>query len=77
MAEQEKKEHKHFRYHIPEGARQHAEIAREEMRKSWATLLPPEFAAHRRAARKQMLLAARELINHTLDRLETHEETTE
>ena len=51
--------------------------AREEMRKSWATLLPPEFVAHRRTARKEMLLAARELINHALDRLETHEETTD
>jgi hypothetical protein len=72
MAEKEKKEHKHFRDRIPEEARQHAQAARAEMRKSWATLLPPEFVAHRRKARVEMLLAARELINHALDRLETH-----
>jgi len=40
MAEQRNKEHQHFRDHIPEDVRQHAENAREEMRKSWATLLP-------------------------------------
>jgi predicted nuclease with RNAse H fold len=77
MAEQKNKKHQHFRDHIPEDVRQHAKNAREEMRKSWATLLPPEFVAHRRTARKEMLLAARELINHALDRLETHEETTD
>lgn len=77
MAEQEKKEHQHFRDRIPEDVRQHAKNTREEMRKSWATLLPPKFVTHRRRARKEMLLAAREMINHALDRLETHEETTE
>ena len=77
MAEKEKKEHKHFKEHIPEEARQHAKAARAEMRKSWAALLPPEFVAHRRQARKEMLLAARELVNHALDRLETHEGTPE
>lgn len=77
MVEQEKKEHKHFRDHIPKEARQHAQAARAEMRKSWETMLPPEFVAHRRKARVEMLLAARELINHALDRLETHEETPE
>jgi hypothetical protein len=75
MAEKEKKEHQHFQDRIPEEARQHAKAARAEMRKSWATLLPPEFVVHRRKARVEMLLAARELINHALDRLETHEET--
>ena len=75
MAEESNKEYKHFRDHIPEEARQHAKAAREEMRKSWATLLPPEFVAHRQKARKEMLLAAREMINHALDRLDTHEGT--
>jgi hypothetical protein len=77
MTDQEKKGHRHFRDHIPEDARQHAKNAREEMRKSWATLLPPEFIAHRRKARQEMLLAARELINHALDRLEAHKEPAE
>ena len=77
MVEQEKKEHWHCRDHIPEEARLHARNAREEMRKSWAALLPPEFVAHRRKARKEMLLAARELINHALERMETQQEKAE
>ena len=77
MAEHENKSHKHFRDHIPEDARAHAKNAREEMQKSWSTLMPPEFVAHRRKARREILLAARELINHALDRLEDHEETAE
>ena len=77
MAEHEKKSHKQFRDHIPEDAREHAKNAREEMQKSWATLVPPEFVAHRRKARREILLAARELLNHALDRLENHEETAE
>jgi hypothetical protein len=75
MAEQEKKEHKHFRDHVPPEAREHAKNARQEMRKSWATLLPPEFIAHRRQARREMLLAARELINHALEHLEEVDRT--
>jgi hypothetical protein len=77
MVEQEKKKHKHFKEHVPDEVRLHAENAREELRKSWETLLPPEFVAHRRKARKEMLLAARELINHALDRMETHQEKAE
>ena len=75
MAEHENKSHKQFRDHIPEDAREHAKNAREEMQKSWASLVPPEFVAHRRRVRREMLLAARGLINHALDRLENHEET--
>lgn len=74
MAEKEKNEHPRFRDAIPEEARQHAKNARDEMRKSWANMLPPEFINHRRRARMEMLLAARELINHALDRIETPEE---
>lgn len=77
MAEQAQESSKYFRKHIPEGAWQHARNAREELHKSWETLLPPEFVAHRRKARREMLLAARELINHALDRLQTHEEASE
>ncbi|MGW8227084.1 MAG: hypothetical protein ACWGOY_15185 [Anaerolineales bacterium] len=74
MAEQEKKGYGHFKDHVPSEAREHARNAREEMRKSWAALLPPEFIAHRRQARKEMLLAARELINHALEHLEKVDE---
>jgi hypothetical protein len=75
MAEQEKKEHTPFRDHVPSEAREHARNARQEMRKSWSALLPPEFIAHRRRARKEMLLAARELINHALEHLDKVDET--
>lgn len=75
MAEQEKTGYGHFRDHVPSEARDHARNARAEMRKSWAALLPPEFLAHRRQARKEMLLAARELINHALEHLDKVDET--
>jgi len=75
MAEQEKTGYGHFQDHVPSEAREHARNARQEMCKSWATLLPPEFIAHRRRARKEMLLAARELINHALEHLEKVDET--
>ncbi|UCD98037.1 MAG: hypothetical protein JSV42_13905 [Chloroflexota bacterium] len=60
--------------HIPEEAIRHAKAARAEMRKSFAALLPPDFLAHRKQARREMLLAAREMINHALERMETHPE---
>jgi hypothetical protein len=39
------------------------------MKKSVEILLPPEFIAHRKAARREMLLAARSLIDHALERM--------
>jgi uncharacterized SAM-binding protein YcdF (DUF218 family) len=77
MADQEKTEHQHYHHHIPEEARQHARNAREEMRKSWEALMPPAFVSHRRHARREMLLAARALINHALARLESYETKAE
>jgi hypothetical protein len=74
MAENNQTEHKHFREFIPEEAVEHAKAARAEMRKSYAALFPPEFVAHRRKARKNMLLAAREIINHALERIDTHDD---
>lgn len=74
MAENKKTEYKHYREFIPEEAVEHAKAARAEMRKSYAALFPPEFIAHRRKARVEMLLAAREIINHALERIESHEE---
>jgi hypothetical protein len=56
--------------HIPEDAREHLKTARDEFRKSVEGWLPPEFLEHRRRARKEMLLAARSLIDHALHRME-------
>ncbi len=55
---------------LPEEARDHLRTARSEMRQSIETLLPPGFVEHRRAARRELLLAAQSLIQHALDRLE-------
>jgi hypothetical protein len=62
-----------YRYgceHFPEEALDHARAAHTEMRESIKALFPPGFIEHRRAARKEMLLAAREVINHAIDRME-------
>ena len=56
---------------VPDEALEHAWKAREEIRKSMAALLPSlpvEFTAHRRAARKEMLLAVRSLIDNAIER---------
>ncbi len=57
----------------PEETREHLRSARKEIREAWEALFPPEFIAHRRAARRECLLAARTLINHALERLEARE----
>ncbi|MBM4425455.1 MAG: hypothetical protein FJ030_19105 [Chloroflexi bacterium] len=69
MAEEEKK-HFRMRDHIPEETREHLKTAREEMRKSYEALMPPGFLEHRRAARKEFLLAARSLIDAALKRID-------
>ncbi|MEK7311917.1 MAG: hypothetical protein AAB382_08085 [Chloroflexota bacterium] len=69
MAE-EKAEHKRIRDFVPEEAREHLKTAREEMRRSYEALLPPGFLEHRRAARKEFLLAARSLIDAALKRMD-------
>lgn len=58
---------------IPEEAVEHAKAARAEMRKGFESVFPPEFIAHHRAAHREMLLAARELLNHAIERMETQE----
>ena len=63
-----------FEDKIPEEVRQHARAAREELRESIRAFLPPEFMAHRRKARKEMLLAWRSMIDAALERMEKKEE---
>jgi hypothetical protein len=55
---------------IPEDVRQHVRAAREELRESIKTFLPPEFLEHRRKARKEILLAWRSVIDSALERME-------
>ena len=59
--------------HPGRGAGARARNAGEELRKTVAQLMPsvpPEFAKHGRAARKEMLLAIRSLIDSAIERTE-------
>jgi hypothetical protein len=58
---------------VPEEVRRHLHQARAEARAGWQAMVPPEFLQHRRAARREALLAARSLIDHVLKRLEESE----
>jgi len=61
---------------IPEDVRQHVRAAREELRESIRSFLPPGFVEHRKKARKEMLLAWRSLIDSAIERMEDKEEDT-
>jgi hypothetical protein len=58
---------------VPEEVRRHLHQAQAEARAGWQAIVPPEFLQHRRAARREALLAARSLIDHVLKRLEESE----
>jgi hypothetical protein len=53
-----------------ESARQHMKTAREAMHKSVEAWLPKGYLEHRRAARKEMLLALRSLLDAAIDHIE-------
>ncbi|MDO8107708.1 hypothetical protein Q6348_10925 [Isoptericola sp. b441] len=59
-----------FRGYVPEDVREHLETARQEMRKGVETFLPPEFFTHRNAARREMLLAWRGVLDAALRRMD-------
>ncbi len=67
---EETKDRKHLHDFVPEETREHLKAARAEMRKSYETLFPPGFVEHRRAARKEFLLAARGLIDAALKHID-------
>jgi len=73
MAEQKKGDKKEVQRWPPKETRQHLKAARSEMRESFKSLFPPEFIEHRRTARREMLLAVRSLIDHTLERMQAKE----
>jgi hypothetical protein len=73
MAEESTRSRRPFPRILPDEVLEHARNAREELRKSVAALLPSppaEFTAHRNAARKEMLLAIRSLIDNAIERVE-------
>jgi hypothetical protein len=55
-------------------AREHVRAARESMRQSFRELVPPGFLEHRRAARREMLLAMRSLLDAAIERTEKKQE---
>lgn len=57
-------------FHIPEDVRAHFRTAHDEMRKSVEGIFPPEFVSHRRAAKKEVLLAFRGMIDHAIARMD-------
>ncbi len=65
---------KPFEDRVPEEARQHARAAREEVRESMKSFMPPEFWEHGKKARKEMLLAWRSMIDAALERMDRKEE---
>ena len=56
-----------------EEARQHLREARHAMRRSVEAWLPAGFVEHRRAARKEFLLAMRSLVDAAIDRVSAEE----
>ena len=68
---------KYYEDRIPEEVRQHVRAAREEMRESIKSFLPPGFVEHRKNARREMLLAWRSLIDSALERMDEKQEEEE
>ena len=66
----EKKKCPKFENYIPEEAREHFKVARSEMREGMKTVFPVNFLDHRRAARKEMLLAVKSMVDGALERVE-------
>ncbi len=57
--------------HLPE-AWQHVCAAGKELRQGLASMLPPEFHAHGRSAKREVLLAARSVIDAELSHIDKH-----
>lgn len=71
MAQAEKAREKGRREsRLPDDTRSHLRAARKAFGQSLEGLLPPGFLEPTRTARREMLLAARSLIDHALERLE-------
>lgn len=69
MAEDTQGEKK-VRREIPPEAREHFRKARDEMRSAIEGLLPEGFLDHRRAARREMLLAWRSMLDAAIRRMD-------
>jgi len=59
----------HKNPHLEE-AHQHLKAARQAMRQSVESMLPPGFVESRRKARKEFLLAVRSMLDAAIERFE-------
>jgi len=50
-----------------EEARAHFKAAREAMHKSWASMVPPGLRENRKAARKEVLLGLKKLLDMAIE----------
>jgi hypothetical protein len=66
MAEEVEKEEPEFM--------QHTRAAGKAVVQQWKSLIPKEFWKHRRAARRETLLALRSLVDAAIERMEEAEE---
>lgn len=73
MAEKTQQTKKPYANRIPEETREHFQAAHQEMHETIKSMLPPQFLEHHRKARKEMLLAFRSLIDHSITHMEEHE----
>ncbi len=55
-------------------AREHVKAARTSLRRGMEELIPKEFLQHRRAARREMLLAVRRLLDAFIERTDRKRE---
>lgn len=55
---------------MPDETREHLKAAAEANRKAFDSILPPGFRENRREARRQVLLAARTLLDRALKRMD-------
>ncbi|HVN14161.1 MAG TPA: hypothetical protein VMT73_00350 [Anaerolineales bacterium] len=72
MAEKTRSEKK-FESRIPEETRQHFHNARQEFRAGVKSILPEGFFEHGKAARREMLLAWRGMLDAAIQRIDEKE----
>jgi hypothetical protein len=70
MATKKTESEKKFKREIPEEAREHYRNARQEMREAAKLLFPEGFIERRRAARKEMMLAVRSMLDAAIQKME-------
>ena len=70
MAEEKKNRKRPLEELMGDEAAEHLRAAGKEMRQSWEAFLPPGFIEHRRAARKEFLLAVRSVLDKAVKRLD-------